>query len=122
MVASFQVDHFPLTRELLEVIKIERPVYRVQPEYPLVALASVEDFHLKKLKRKVKVGHRFQRTEGRCPQNIPQAGRKLLGGFFAGDVGSQAADAGHFWSPMCLKRVPKECSIGSGSRVRVPSQ
>ena len=53
------------------MIKIERSIDRVQSEYALVALAAIEDFHLKKLERNVEVGHRFQRTGDRRLQEYP---------------------------------------------------
>ena len=47
IVASLQINDLSLARELLEVIKIERPVHRVQSENAPIAFAAVEDFDLK---------------------------------------------------------------------------
>src|ERR1700704_4509019 len=90
------MSQLPLTRQLFEVVKIERPVYGVQTKYPLIAFTTVKDFNLEQAKGNVEVGHRTQRTEGSFAQEVKHAGRKLLQGFFARHVGFQAADAGHF--------------------------
>ena len=73
MVGSFEIDDFPLAREFVEVIKIERPIDRVQSENALIAFAGVDDLDLKELERNIEVGHRFQRAGGGRPQNIREA-------------------------------------------------
>src|SRR6185369_1671730 len=62
-VARLQIKHFALARQLLEVIKIQRPVHRVQAKHPQVALAAVEDLNLEEAEGNVEVSHRTQRTE-----------------------------------------------------------
>ena len=94
-VARLQIEHFALARQLLEVIKIQRPVHCVQAEHAQVALAAVQDFDLEEAERNVEVSHRTQWAESSVAQEIQHAGRKVLSRFFAGNVGPEAADARH---------------------------